>query len=367
LRASRRPRAPQPDVGRARLEEATTFESIGPEWDELARRRKSIFATREWHSIWWEHFGRSGQLRLMVCRAASGEALGILPLYASRAGPLRVLRFTGHGMGDEGGPISAPESYPLMAASIRDLRRAATDWHVLLAEHLPGDFDWEAALAGRVLARASSPTIYMIADSWESYLASIGRRLRHEIRHDRRKLEREHRLQFRLVGDSGDASRLQSDLDAFFSLHAAKWPGSQFSRYRRFHEDFARRAHDRGWLRLWFLELDGQASAAWYGFRFEGVESHYQVGRDPTKIRESLGTVLTAHILRQAFGDGMEEYRFLRGDEAYKSRFANADPSLVTLAIARGPIAKASIAIGAFAGRHQGLASQVRRRLAPSA
>jgi CelD/BcsL family acetyltransferase involved in cellulose biosynthesis len=296
----------------------------------------------------------------MVCRSPSGNVVGILPLFSFSAGPLRLLRFTGQGISDEGGPVSAPESYPLMASAIRDLRQAAVPWHVLLAERLPGEFDWESAIEGRVIARAESPTIHMDAMSWDSYLASLGRRLRHEIRHDHRKLEREHMLDFRLADDP---SRLPSDLETLFTLHAARWPGSTFLRHRRFHEEFATKALERGWLRLWFLELDGQPSAAWYGFRYQGVESHYQVGRDPRMSRESLGTVLTAHVLQQAFADGVSEYRFLRGDESYKRRFANADPSLVTVAIPRGPVGKATMAIAALAGRQRMVATRIRRIL----
>jgi CelD/BcsL family acetyltransferase involved in cellulose biosynthesis len=337
-----------------------SFESIGQDWDVLARKRKSIFATREWNSTWWDHYGQSRLLRLTACRAPSGNLVGILPLYETRVGPLRVLRFTGLGIADEGGPISAPESYPVMAAAVRDLRRTAVKWHVLLAERLPGDFDWASAMDGRVIARASSPTIHMVQGDWDSYLASIGSRLRHEIRHDRRKLDREHLLQFRLADDP---SQLPSDLETFFALHAARWPQSHFLQHRSFHEDFAMRALRNGWLRLWFLELDGQPSAAWYGFRYEGVEFHYQVGRDPKKTKDSLGTVLTAHVLRQAFADGVTEYRFLRGDEPYKHRFGNADPSLVTVAVPRGLVGRASLAIAASAARQGTLAARVRRAL----
>jgi hypothetical protein len=35
--------------------------------------------------------------------------------------------------------------------------------------------------------------------------------------------------------------------------------------------------------------------------------------------------------------DGMNEYRLLRGDEAYKSRYANRDPGLLTIGGALSP------------------------------
>ena len=105
---------------------------------------------------------------------------------------------------------------------------------------------------------------------------------------------------------------------------------------RSFHREFARCAFERGWLRLWFLEIDGDPVAAWYGFRFGEAESYYQSGRDPAWDRSSVGLVLLAHTIREAMGDGMREYRLLRGGESYKDRFATADPGLQTVARPRG-------------------------------
>ena len=109
-----------------------------------------------------------------------------------------------------------------------------------------------------------------------------------------------------------DPDRLGSALDALFALHRARWPGSHwFAAAEAFHRDFAALALERGWLRLWVIELDGRPAAAWYGFRFEGIDSYYQGGRDPALTRERLGLVLTIHTVREAIADGIEEYRFL--------------------------------------------------------
>ena len=39
----------------------------------------------------------------------------------------------------------------------------------------------------------------------------------------------------------------------------------------------------------------------------------------------------------------MHEYRFLRGGEGYKDRFASDDPGLETMALARGPVGRAAL------------------------
>jgi CelD/BcsL family acetyltransferase involved in cellulose biosynthesis len=138
-----------------------------------------------------------------------------------------------------------------------------------------------------------------------------------------------------------------------FALHGARWGrASEFSGpAQQFHRDFAAQALERGWLRLWLLELDGAPAAAWYGFRFGGAESYYQAGWDPAWARGSVAAVLLVHSIREASRDGVEEYRFLQGDEGYKYRMAEEDPGLVTLVRTRGPLARAALALGKGARR----------------
>jgi CelD/BcsL family acetyltransferase involved in cellulose biosynthesis len=125
-----------------------------------------------------------------------------------------------------------------------------------------------------------------------------------------------------------------------------RWAGgeSHFTRLQAFHEDFAAVAYDRGWLRLWFLELNGTAVAAWYGLRFHGVDCYYQAGRDPAWDQFAVGFVLLAHSVREAIADGMREYRLGRGDEQYKSRFTEDESAVETFVVARGIKGRVAVA-----------------------
>jgi CelD/BcsL family acetyltransferase involved in cellulose biosynthesis len=119
----------------------------------------------------------------------------------------------------------------------------------------------------------------------------------------------------------------------------------------------------RRWLRLWIQELDGAPPAAWYGFRFDGVEAYYQAGRDPSFDRESVGFVLLAHSIRAAFDDGVREYRLLRGDDPYKSRFASADRPLQTVALSSGIRGRAAVAAASSLRASTTLRRSLRQRL----
>jgi perosamine synthetase len=328
-----------------RIERLSSLESVREDWSRLAERTDNIFATWEWNSIWWRHQGGNPALLAYGCRDRNGTLVAILPLYVSVNRPLRLVRYIGHGDGDHLAPICGQAERGLAARALRSaLREGGVD--LFVGEHVPAADGWAALLGGKVLGRTGGPVLRFRGENWESVLArAASHNTRGQVRRRERKLKREHDVQFRLAGDR---EGLDDDLDTLFALHRARWRGSptHFSEGRQaLHREFAHAAFDRGWLRLWFLEVDGSAVAAWYGFRFGGAESYYQAGRDPAWDRYSVGFVLLAHTMRAALEDGAREYRFLEGDEKYKYRFTDDDPGLETIGVARGPLGAAALAV----------------------
>ena len=298
--------------------------AVEDDWRELAGRGRNVFATWEWADAWWRHFGRSRELRV---RHEAG--LYVLPLYLERQGPFRLLRFIGSGHSDEVGPIGDASRASAAFAEERG-------FHLFLGDEMaPG---WAEPLGARVVERTSSPVIEL-SGSWDDYLGARSSNFRGQVRSAERRLEN---AAYRLA--TGET--LGADLDTLFGLHRARWPGSHwFSDAEAFHRDFAAIALERGWLRLWMLELAGKPAAAWLGYRFNGVESYYQAGRDPALQRERVGFVLLAHTIREAIQDGMSEYRLLRGDESFKYRFATGDPGLETLARPNGALGRLALVL----------------------
>jgi CelD/BcsL family acetyltransferase involved in cellulose biosynthesis len=324
-----------------RLEPAEDLDALRDDWTRLGEQSGNVFTTWEWASIWWRHYGRGRHLQLSVCRDGGGAAVAILPLHLATTRPIRILRLLGCDQADELGPVCAAESREAAAGALRHVLDAG-DWNVFLGDHFPGTEPWAELLAGRVVDRTSSPVLSLAEASWDEFLAARSQNLRQQVRRFERRLAGAHELRYRL---SNDPALLERDLDTLFALHRARWSGSPwFSDEEAFHREFAASALERGWLRLWLLELDGAPAAAWLGFRFAGIESYYQAGRDPAFERESVGFVLLAHTIREALQDGMSEYRFLRGGEAYKYRFVTADPGLVTVARAKGVVGTAALA-----------------------
>lgn len=336
------------------------------EWVQLALQTDSPFATWEWASAWWRHFGGAGETRLLRCER-DGSRFAIAPLYAARKGPLRILRFIGHGPGDVLGPVCAPADRGAAGEALLAALRegAAGAWNVLLAERVPRG-PLSAAIGGTILNEEACPELETEGRTWEEYLGSCSKNMREKLRRNTRKLEREHSLRFALCEEP---DRLEAAMDTLFELHRRRWgEDTEFASRAStaFHRDFAATALERGWLRLWTMEVDGKPVAAWHGFRLGGVESYYQSGRDPSFDRFSIGFLLLMRTIQAAFEDGLERYSFLRGDEAYKNRFADPDAEtggIETRALGRGPLGRAGVRLGAAALRSR----RVRNRVSAAA
>jgi CelD/BcsL family acetyltransferase involved in cellulose biosynthesis len=290
------------------------------EWARLAEASANVFLTQTWLSTWWRHFGTTAsRLLLTACRDRDGRLRGVLPIYIWRTAPIRVARLIGHGQADVNGFLCCDADAPAVAASARRLMERERI-SLFIGDSVDGRVG--ESLGAKTLSVESSPVLVVPEGGWEGWLASAKGSVRGELRRVLRRIDERPGATFRLA----DRASVEADLDRLFELHAARWGHeTPFERARAFHRDFAMQAQQRGWLRLWTLEFDGSAVATWLGFRFGGVDSYYQSGRDPGWVKERIGKAVLFHSIRDAMECGSSEYRFLRGDEAYKQRYATVD------------------------------------------
>lgn len=329
-----------------RVDLVEDLELLRNEWSSLGERTGNLFATWEWNSLWWRQMGQGRRLIAAAVRDDAGALVGLLPAYvAIAAGPARVIRLLGHGQGDRLGPICLPADRPRVATALRAALRSKPWANALfLAEKLPAEEGWKALLGARPVSREASPVLEIATSDWEEFLAGRSSGLRKQVRYQERRLAREYDLRYRVIEDG---AALPAALDALFRLHGVRWGAEgapAFARAEAFHRTFAAGSLERGWLRLWLLELDGRPVAAWHGFRFGGADWHYQSGRDPAWDRYSVGAVLLAHTIRDCIEAGLPRYLFLRGGEEYKLRFATADPGLETVVLGSGIGGRAAVA-----------------------
>lgn len=282
--------------------------TLRDEWRALfeADSAATPFHSWEWHSVWWNTFGR-GRSPYLVAAYEGDDLIGLLPLIRT-LGPWRTLRSMAVGPSDYLGPIARPEHRePVINAFLDHLQRAPAD---MVDLHQWSD---EAAV-GDPVEQATCLRL-ALPDSYETYLGTLSKSLRYDVR----RMERSD--DFRIHQPEPDVA-----LDVLFDLHVKRWrsrglPGVFGRRVRRFHAEWAHLAQAQGWLRLSVLEHQGAPIGAIYAMTHAGRCFYYQAGFDPASSKVSPGTLLVAATIRQAIDDGVHTFDFCRGDEPYKRRW----------------------------------------------
>lgn len=319
---------------------------IEPDWRSLAEQRGNAFLTPEWYFAWLRSYGEQADPAVVTLRAAAGDLQGVMPLVRDRAARPRSLRFGGANVADHLHPAAAAieeEEAVALAAGAR-LGGEISGWSTIVLDNVDADAGWWRAMMSAAPVslvafsyRETTLPRIQLPGSWETYLAGRSRNFRSQLGRKLRALERNHEVRFRRTQV---ASELTSDLETFFRLHDARWESqggssSATERVRSFHADFAEAALERGWLRLWLMEVDGDSVAAWYGWRLGERYSYYLAGFEPRWSDASVGLLLLAHTVREAIDEAASEYDLLLGEEAYKQRFATDARPVETVILAR--------------------------------
>jgi CelD/BcsL family acetyltransferase involved in cellulose biosynthesis len=323
------------------------LQEIEGDWRRLAESRGNAFLTPEWFRCWFEHYGDGGSPFIPIVRDSGGRLTGLLPLVIAGSGHPRVCRIVGGNIGDRFHPVSRPEDEEEVAAAAGEaLGSTARPWSILALDHVEVQTPWVDALARSTGARLRSlerrPDRLPMMDlsgysSWDDYLASRSSSFRRDFRRAKIRAAKDRSVRLRRTEHLG---QLPSDMDRFFHLHDLRLGtqgGSSLGteRARSFHRRFAASCLERGWLRLWFLELDEQPVAAWYGWRLGARYSCYNSGFDPSWSRVGPGRLLLGGVIESALEEGAAEFDFLLGDEGYKLRFAEGSATVRDVLLAR--------------------------------
>jgi CelD/BcsL family acetyltransferase involved in cellulose biosynthesis len=172
-----------------------------------------------------------------------------------------------------------------------------------------------------------------IPGDWETYLAGIDKKQRHEIRRKIRRLESaEQPSRWYLVKDGGT---LDAEIDAFTSLMEQDEDKARFltPKMREFMRGVVQWAHTEGLLHLAFLEIDGEKAAGHLAFHYLNRLWVYNSGISRSFNEFSPGWVLLGYQLQWCNENGIEAFDFMRGDEEYKYRFGAIDRYLLRMTL----------------------------------
>ena len=366
--------------------ERTPFDAISREsWSRLARATPwaTPFSNWAFHRAWWDAYGSTAhQQYLNLTDRASGRLVAIVPLMhrheveptdaethttmrhgssghlTSVAPGAKAIFFGASYHADYATVLAAPDVLPAAAEAVVEyLAENATPddphpdpWDVVDLRRLRcGDpaADALAVAFGRrevfegwtlnVEREDVCPVVHLPTGiDFDGYLATLGKKDRHEIR---RKIRRAEAIGEIRLTDSADPL---ADLQAFIDLHQRRWgndglfpptPGGNASRvfFRRLFEEHG----PDGELRLAFLTVGGRRIAAGIHFRTADGYLYYNAGVDPDARDLSPGVVMIAAYVQRAIAEGCRRLDFLRGDEPYKYEWGATDEPIQRLLVRR--------------------------------
>ena len=353
-----------------------------PTWDALAARTPwaTPFSGWAFQRAWWDAYGANAHDEtLIVCADGSGgdEPLAIVPLmHRHEVEPTDALTHTTmrHGVALDLTPVeptatavffgasyhadyatilAAPSDLPTVADAVADHLADTAGrhrWDVVDLRRLrcgdPAADALAAAFGAREMAEGWTinieredvcPVVTLPPGTdMDGYLATLGKKERHEIRRKVRRAE--------AVGEVrlDDSPEPLADLDAFIELHQKRWgdmglfpdtPGGARSRVFA-HHLFELNGTD-GPLRLAFLTVGGRRIAA--GVHFETADGYlyYNAGVDPDARDLSPGVVMVYAYVQRAIEAGKRRLDFLRGNEPYKYEWGAVDEPIQRLLVRR--------------------------------
>ena len=318
------------------------MEEMADEWNNLLTESISDvpFLRHEYLLAWWETRGggewENIELAIVIARQES-RLIGIAPLFSliDASGEATLLLLGSIEISDYLDMIVREQDLAEFTFRLFDFLadESPAAWHNLDLANLPEDSASLAALQNAAKKHGweyqqepFSPVVPVnLTGDFESYLAGIDKKQRHEIRRKmRRAAEHELPVSWYILEDG---SRLEEDMQAFLKLMENDPDKAEFlsPAMRLQMVNTMRAAWQCGWLQLAFLEVDGQKAAGYLNFDYNGRIWVYNSGLDQRYLELSPGWVLLGHLLQWANENGRSVFDFMRGDEAYKFKFGGCE------------------------------------------
>ena len=366
-----------------------TFETAPTtaQWNALLARSSSnlIFLTRSYQEAWWRAFGPSADCSCpsRILALSEGDNLvGLAPFYLAplhpadvteeaerRPGALRAQARAGQASGALPVPGTGERVVRLIGGvAVTDyldiiappaLMEAA--WRAILGYWAAHADEWDAidlrslpaeSPSRRIVPRLAAergwhswceveetcPALALPAD-WDTYLAGLGKKDRHELRRKLRKAESAPMpITWRLVKD---AAALPAAVDTFIALHqrsSADKADFMDAAMVGFFRSLPAVLGELGWLEVALLDVAGEPAAAYLSFDYGGRIYLYNSGYEPRFGEWSTGLVLLARRIQAAIAAGVPCFDFLRGDERYKYDLGGADHFVYRVLVRRDAV-----------------------------
>ncbi len=307
--------------------------------------------TYEWCYHWWRHFGHEAQPAITVV-SEDNAPKALAPMCTENAGNRSWLRL----MGSKGAcgdhlDFLYIDSDKSLTAITDDILTDSGRLHGIVL----GDVDTNSASLRHIhrlainrnwsLIRQQETAVPFLSlpQSFDRYVAGLSSNMRYHIR---RRIREFSRLKQSVIKTISGTNAIDEILEEFFHLHRLRWERDdqsgnfQNEQRRGFLIDFCKDAAARGWLRLHAMQVNDKTLGILIAFHWKKQAYYYQMGWDPAGPIKSPGVILLATAIESAINEGLDRFDFMRGEEAYKSRWSQEVVRQTTLVVGQSASAR---------------------------
>lgn len=322
--------------------DAARLHEIAKPWQALWQRGDAhVFQSQPWVAAWWDGARENRDNRLAVTLAWDGDRLaGIMPCAVHRRRGLRMLSWAAQLFSDYCDIIVDPEyqSHTVSVSLWDGLRKAAgfdiTDFKQVRPDAVAYPLLRQITRSQGSGATSEKELCLRIENRWpdgHAWFRSLGKKGRNNFTRGRRILsELGGELQVAIHTEAAD---LEPIMDRLIALKR-DWLQRQVpdSPLLGPDGDLLKRlicaAADTGRLMVFVVKTGGVIATGSVNFIYDDRMQAYLTAYDSAYDRASPGMMVMIEYTRWAFDRGMKEVDFLRGDEPFKFRIANAELGL---------------------------------------
>ena len=312
------------------------LQDLADPWDRLAEQAGCPAASAAWSIAAARAFDLEGRLRVVTV-LRDGELAAVAPL-VNESPFIRRWQLIGLRQMAEPADFVSRDAAALDDL-VGEIIRLGVPLHL---GRLPSDSTTVArlrqSLAGRgyfsIRPAAACPRIPLDI-GWRDPERQLGSDRRHDLRRSRRRAEEMGDVRFESHAPGpGEVDLL---LDEAYRVEATGWKGRSLTSLAgdplrgRFIRLLSRSAAHRGWLRIGFLRIGGEAAAMQIGLELSRAHWVLKIGYDERFRRASPWTLLTFEMIREAARSGLRSYEFLGTEEVWLRPWARDVRSCVSI------------------------------------
>nr|WP_294529679.1 GNAT family N-acetyltransferase [uncultured Rhodopila sp.] len=326
------------------------FEALKDAWERLRTASGSrIFQSHDWISGWLAGVRDRKEIRLQIALAWEGDRLAAaLPCAVHRRSGLRILSWSAQLFSDYCDGLVEPTSdRAVLLPMLWDAMKQFGGFDLINLQQVRPDANCRAFLdslvrdAGQLQIEAREERCMRIENHWpdgNAFFRSLNKKARNNHTRGKRILsELGGDVSFRVIEPGQAVGGVVAEILRLKEV----WLRTHDPNSALFGSDGAvlRTVLDHAWrsglAHIFLLECGGKIAAASINFVYDGRMEAYLTSYDEAFERASPGTILIVEYAQWSFDRGLTLVDFLRGEEAFKFRMANAETLLSTFTGAR--------------------------------